>query len=121
MYRILIVLLLITIFAQSSSATDASMDRYMDTGFSNINENIKLLRSDISNLSEKIEKNNDELRKKNDRQDNRISDNSTQLSSISATLDIIVKILLGTGATGLVGGSAAGLMALQKRKVRNST
>jgi hypothetical protein len=119
MYKALIVLFLLTI--SSAQSADISVKDYMDTGFDNIDSNITLLRSDILAVSEKIDKNTEELRKKNGEQDDKINENCTQLSSIDATLDIIIKILLGTGATGLVGGSVSGVMALQKRKRRNST
>jgi peptidoglycan hydrolase CwlO-like protein len=116
-FLITIILTLLVIASYTNSA-DVSIKEYMDTSFRNTDSNISQLRQDIQTLSSKIDNNTDEMRRKNDNQDTTISESCAKISSLESSMDILIKILIGSGATGVIGGGIGGGMALIKRQAR---
>ena len=113
---LIMILFTLLVIASDSQGADVSIKEYMDTGFRNTDSNVNQVRQEVQALSLKIDKNTDEMRRKNDNQDTTISESCAKISSLESSMDILIKILIGSGATGIIAGSIGGGKALIKRQ-----
>jgi len=101
--------------------TSIGLKDYLDTNFKNIGDQQIATQAQIKSLSEKIDKNNETLNKKNEKQDDYITENSNQISSLRTTIDILKSVLIGTGSAGTLTGGILAYRAKRKTNSKNNS